>query len=69
MNIQAMIDIDPCNVDRNQLVERSCVKINPNGTREERLQDFIRQIKNPYCYLVRKAITTNVQGWHGRCNQ
>ena len=56
MNIQAMKDINPCNIDRNQLVERSCVKINPNATREERLQNFIRQIKNPYCYLDGKTV-------------
>lgn len=51
MNIQSMRDINPKTVDRSVLVERSTVKINPSGTREERLQDFIRQIKNPYCYL------------------
>ena len=54
--IMELKEVDPRTVDRNTLVQRSAVKINPNATREERLQDFIKQIKNPYCYLDGKTV-------------
>ena len=37
--------------DKNTLVERSTVKLDPAMSREERILSFIEQIKNPYCYL------------------
>ena len=33
------------------LVDVSTVKINQELPVEERIRDYIRQIKNPYCYL------------------
>ncbi|MFI3238872.1 MAG: hypothetical protein R3Y47_12745 [Lachnospiraceae bacterium] len=48
--IQSLKDVDLRTVNRDELVERSTVKIDPNASREERLNDFIKQIKNPYCY-------------------
>ncbi|MFI3227154.1 MAG: hypothetical protein R3Y09_07030 [Clostridia bacterium] len=49
--IEKLKEIDPRAVDRATLVQRQSVKIDPNATKEERLRDFITQIKNPYCYL------------------
>lgn len=54
--LQSLKDIDVRTVNRNELVERSSVKIDPNASREERLQNFISQIKNPYCYLDGKTV-------------
>lgn len=51
INIEEMKNVDIRNVDKSLLVERSTIKIDPNAPREQKLQDYIKQIKNPYCYL------------------
>ncbi len=51
MTVEAMRNVDPRAVDRSQLVDRASVRIDPNATRDERLRQYIRQIRNPYCYL------------------
>ena len=56
MGIEAMKTVDPKNVDRSALVQRSSVRLNPDAPREDRLRDFIRQIKDPYCYLYGKTV-------------
>ena len=56
MGSEAMKTVDPKNVDRSALVQRSSVRLNPDAPREDRLRDFIRQIKNPYCYLDGKTV-------------
>ncbi len=38
-------------VDRAELVDIDSVKINSRLPVKERLEDYIRQINNPYCYL------------------
>ena len=49
-------DIDHKTVDRSKLIQRSSVRLDPAAPREERLRDFIQQIKNPYCYLDGKTV-------------
>ena len=56
MSIEAMKSIDPRTVDRSTLMQRSSVRLDPSAPREERLRDFIQQIKNPYCYLDGKTV-------------
>ena len=56
MGVEAMKSIDPRTVDRSTLMQRSSVRLDPSAPREERLRDFIRQIKNPYCYLDGKTV-------------
>lgn len=51
MTLEEMRAVDPRTVDRNTLMQRSSVKINPGADKEERIRDFISQIGNPYCYL------------------
>ena len=53
--LQTLKDVDLRTVNRDDLVQRSTVKIDPNATREERLQSYIKQIKNPYCYMDGKT--------------
>lgn len=48
--------VDPRTVERNTLVQRNSVRLDPDAPREERLREFIRQIKNPYCYLDEKTV-------------
>ncbi len=56
MDLNTMKNVDVRTVNRDELVERSTVKINPNVSREERLRMFIEQIKNPYCYKDGKTV-------------
>lgn len=56
MGIEAMKNINPRTVDRSRLVQRSSVRLDPSAPREDRLRDFIQQIKNPYCYLDGKTV-------------
>ena len=56
MSVEAMKSVNPKTVDRNKLIQRSSVRLDPAAPREERLRDFIQQIKNPYCYLDGKTV-------------
>ena len=38
------------------LVDIHTVKIDPSLPREERIREYMRQIKNPYCYLEGKTV-------------
>ena len=49
--LRRMAQTDIRVVDRDTLVERSTVKLDPKLSREERILSYIEQIKNPYCYL------------------
>lgn len=37
-------------IDQDDLVDISTVKIDQSLPRDERIADYIRQVKNPYCY-------------------
>lgn len=56
MSVEAMKNVNPKTVDRSKLIQRSIVRLDPAAPREERLRDFIQQIKNPYCYLDGKTV-------------
>lgn len=56
VGIEAMKNVSPKTVDRSRLVQRSSVRLDLSAPREERLRDFIQQIKNPYCYLDGKTV-------------
>lgn len=49
--LRRMAQTDIRTVDRDTLVERSTVRLDPKLSREERILSYIKQIKNPYCYL------------------
>lgn len=49
--LEEMKKVDPRTVDRSTLVQRSSVKVRTKGSKQERILDYIEQIKNPYCYL------------------
>ncbi|WP_461810475.1 DUF6870 family protein [Faecalimonas sp.] len=51
MNAEQMKNIDIRTVDPKELVERESVKVDMSLPREERIKEYIKQIKNPYCYL------------------
>lgn len=49
LSLAEMRDIDIKTVDRSTLVDMNTVKIDASLPQKERMQEFIRQIKNPYC--------------------
>ena len=48
--IAAMQSVDIRTIDRNSLVDLNDIRIDETLSQYERLVEFIRQIKNPYCY-------------------
>ena len=56
MRAEAMRSVNPKTVDRSTLVQRNSIRLEPTAARDDRLLDFIRQIKNPYCYLDGKTV-------------
>lgn len=54
--LEKMKAVDPRTVDRSTLVQRKDVKVRSKGTKQERIMDYIEQIKNPYCYLEGKTV-------------
>lgn len=50
MTVEEMKNVDIRTVNRDELVDIRTVKIDPDLPREERIQSFLEQIKNPYCF-------------------
>lgn len=53
---QEMAQVDIRTVDPKELVDIESVKIRTDLPDEERVADYIRQIKNPYCYLYKGMV-------------
>ena len=49
--LEDMRNVDMRTVDKSELVDIDNVKININDKPEKKMQDYIAQIKNPYCFL------------------
>lgn len=54
--LEAMAAVDVRTVDAQTLVDIRDVHVNTELPVEERIQDYIRQIKNPYCFKCGKVI-------------
>lgn len=54
--LQEMAQVDIRTVDPKELVDIESVKIRTDLPDEERVADYIRQIKNPYCYLYKGIV-------------
>ena len=52
LRINEMRNLDVTKVDREDLVDIQEVTVNKNLKQSQRLVDFVRQIKNPYCFRV-----------------
>ena len=51
MSIEEMRNVDIRTVRAEQLTDRRDIVIDQKLPRRERLQQYIRQVKNPYCYV------------------
>jgi hypothetical protein len=56
IDIAAMKNIDLATIQRDALVDIRDVSVNTALPKRERAVDYIRQIKNPYCYKHGKYI-------------
>ena len=45
MGIETMKSVSPKTVDRSTLVQRSSIRLDPAAPREDRLREFIKQIR------------------------
>ena len=53
--LEQMKNVDISTVDPAELVDIRKIQIDQQKTREERLRDFVLQVKNPYCFRVGKV--------------
>lgn len=51
-----MAEVDIRTVDPDSLVNIETVTVHPELPNRERIQDFIRQVRNPYCYRYHGTI-------------
>ena len=54
--LRELSEVDIRTVDPQELVDIADVKIRDDLPIPERIRDYIRQIKNPYCYLSRGTV-------------
>ena len=54
--LRRLREIDIRTVDKNSLVDVNSVTINPDLPILERTIDYIKQIKNPYCYRMKDVV-------------
>ena len=56
INFEAMRAVDVATVDRATLVDLRDINIKTALPQRERLIDFIKQAKNPYCYKYKNMV-------------
>ena len=56
MTIEGMKAVDIQTVDPDTLVDITQISIDENLPKEQRIREYIRQVKNPYCYKVGDVI-------------
>ena len=52
MSIEDMKNVDVRTVDPATLVDITEIKIDESMSKEERIKEYLRQVKNPYCFRV-----------------
>ena len=62
--IKAMQSVNPLTVSADELVDINDVKVSTDLPKQERIAEFIKQIKNPYCFkcgnfIVKARYTDN----------
>ena len=60
MTLEEMRSVDVRTVDRDQLVDATRIRIDEGLPKEERVREFVRQVKNPYCFRVGNVVVKNV---------
>ena len=52
MSLEEMKNIDVRTVDQETLVDVTKIVIDESLPKEERVKEYLRQVKNPYCFKV-----------------
>lgn len=52
MTLEEMKNVDVRTVDPETLVDIMDIKIDEKLPKEERIKEYLRQVKNPYCFKV-----------------
>jgi len=65
MTLAEMKNIDVRTVDPETLVDVTTINIPEGLSKEERVAEFLRQVKNPYCFRVGDMIVKNVYSEDG----
>lgn len=65
MIIEEMKAVDIRTVDPESLVDVSGILISDDMTKEERVAEFVKQVKNPYCFRVGDMVVKNVYSSDG----
>ena len=60
MTIEEMKNIDVRTVNPETLVDVTRIVIPEGLSKEERVKEYLRQVKNPYCFRVGKMVVKNV---------
>ena len=60
MSIEEMKNVDVRTVDRDRLVDINEIEIDDSLPPKERAAEFLRQIKNPYCFRGGTVVVKNV---------
>lgn len=55
-SLKKMEETDICKVQKESLVDIKNVVIDKSKQRAERISDYVRQIKNPYCFVCEGII-------------
>ena len=65
MGIEEMKAVDIRTVDHENLVDVTGILISDDMTKEERVNEFVKQVKNPYCFRVGDIVVKNVYSSDG----
>ena len=65
MGIEEMKAVDIRTVDSESLVDVTGIRISDDMTKEERAAEFVKQVKNPYCFRVGDMVVKNVYSSDG----
>lgn len=55
-NLKELKNINICTVDKDTLVDIDHVVINLELGKQERMEEYVRQIKNPFCFVCNGII-------------
>lgn len=65
MTLEEMKAVDVRTVDPETLVDVTTIKIDENLSKEERKAEYLKQVKNPYCFRIGDVVVKNVYSTDG----
>ena len=65
MTLEEMRAVDVRTVDPETLVDVTTIEIDEKLSKEERKAEYLKQVKNPYCFRVGDVVVKNVYSTDG----